>query len=370
MIIGVPKEIKREEYRVGVTPAGVKELRKDGHTVLVEEGAGRGSGFVDEEYLAADADIVARDTLFQKSDLIVKVKEPLLTEFGLLRQKQAIFTFLHLAPNRQLTDHLIEKEITAIGYETLEKNGVLPLLAPMSEIAGRMAPIMAAHYLQMIHGGAGILATGTPGVKPAKALILGAGVVGSNAARVCVGLGMDTVIINNTVEKLKRIDELFPGRVKTLPSTMHNVDEEIRDADIIIGAVLVPGAKTPVLINREMLGTMKKGSVLVDVAVDQGGCIETSMPTTHDQPVYQVEGIIHYTVANMPGAYPRTSTLALTNATLPYIKVLANEGVERAVRENAPLKSALNIYRGQIVHRGLAQSLHMQYKAIGDIAGE
>jgi alanine dehydrogenase len=368
MIIGVPREIKREEYRVGITPAGVKELRRDGHTVLIEEDAGLGSGFADNEYLSADADIVRRDTLFQKSDLIVKVKEPLPSEFDLFREKQAIFTFLHLAPNRQLTDHLIDRKITAIGYETLEKNGGLPLLAPMSEIAGRMAPIMASSYLQMIHGGAGILATGTAGVKPAKALILGAGVVGSNAARVCIGLGMDTVIINNTIEKLRRIDELFMGRIKTLPSTMHNIEEEIRDSDIIIGAVLVPGAKTPVLINREMLRTMKRGSVIVDVAVDQGGCFETSMPATHDKPVYQVEGIIHYTVANMPGAYPRTSTLALANATLPYIRILANLGVERAIRESPPLRSALNIYRGHIVHRGLAESTGRPYKTIDEIA--
>ncbi len=368
MIIGVPKEIKKEEYRVGITPAGVKELRRDGHTVLLEEDAGRGSGFADSEYLNADADIVQKDALYRKSDLIVKVKEPLLSEFDLLEEKQALFTFLHLAPNWQLTNHLIDKNITAIAYETLEKDRSLPLLAPMSEIAGRMAPIMASHYLQMIHGGAGILSTGTAGVKPAKALILGAGVVGSNAARVCIGLGMDTTVINNTIEKLRRIDDLFIGRIKTLPSTMHNIEEEIRDADIVIGAVLVPGAKTPVLLNREMLGTMKKGSVIVDVAVDQGGCFETSMPTTHDKPVYQVEGIIHYTVANMPGAYPRTSTLALTNATLPYIKLLANMGVERAVRENPPLRSAINIYRGHIVHSGLAQSLGRQYMPIDEIA--
>ncbi len=369
MIIGVPKEIKREEYRVGISPAGVKELRKDGHTVLIEEGAGQGSGFADNEYLDADADIVSRDSLYQKSDLIVKVKEPLPSEFELYRERQALFTFLHLAPNWQLANHLIDRRITAIGYETLQKNGSLPLLAPMSEIAGRMAPIVASHYLQMIHGGAGILSTGTAGVKPAYALILGAGVVGSNAARVCVGLGMDTVIINNTIEKLKRIDEVFMGRIKTLPSTMHNIEEEIRHADIVIGAVLVPGARTPVLINREMLGYMKKGSVIVDVAVDQGGCFETSMPTTHDKPVYQVEGIIHYAVANMPGAYPRTSTLGLTNATLPYIRVLANLGIERAVRENAPLRSALNIYRGHIVHRGLAESLGREHKALTEISG-
>ncbi len=370
MIIGVPKEIKREEYRVGIIPAGVKELRRDGHTLLVEAGAGQGSGFADDEYLDADADIVNRDTLYEKADLIVKVKEPLLVEFDLFRERQALFTFLHLAPNWQLTNLLADRKITAIGYETLEKDGTLPLLSPMSEIAGRMAPLMGAHYLQMIHGGAGTLATGAVGVKPAKALILGAGVVGSNAARVCAGLGMDTVVINNTIEKLKRLDDMLMGRIKTLPSTMHNIEEEIKESDIIIGAVLVPGAKTPVLINREMLRTMRKGSVIIDVSVDQGGCFETSMPTTHDKPVYQVEGIIHYAVANMPGAYPHTSTLALANATLPYIKVLANFGVERAIRENTAIRSALNTYRGLIVHKGLAESINRPFKNIGEIPAE
>lgn len=370
MIIGVPKEIKREEYRVGIIPAGVKELRRDGHTVLVEAEAGQGSGFSDDEYRTAGAEIVHKEALYEKADLIVKVKEPLLVEFDLLREKQVIFTFLHLAPNWQLTNLLLDRKITAIGYETLEKDGTLPLLAPMSEIAGRMAPIMASYYLQMIHGGAGTLATGAVGVKPAKALILGAGVVGFNAARVCAGLGMDTVVINNTIEKLKRLDDLFMGRIKTLPSTLHNIEEEIRDSDIIVGAVLVPGAKTPVLINREMLGTMRKGTVMVDVSVDQGGCFETSMPTTHDKPVYQVEGIIHYTVANMPGAYPRTSTLALANATLPYVKILTNSGVERAIRENSPLRSALNTYRGHIAHKGLAESVGRPLRRIEEISGE
>jgi alanine dehydrogenase len=370
MIIGVPKEIKREEYRVGIIPAGVKELKRNGHTVLVEAGAGQGSGFPDDEYRSAGADIVQREALYEKADLIVKVKEPLPVEFDLIREKQVLFTFLHLAPNRQLTNLLLERKITAIGYETLEKDGALPLLSPMSEIAGRMAPIMASFYLQMIHGGAGKLATGAVGVKPAKALILGAGVVGFNASRVCAGLGMDTVVINNTIEKLKRLDDMFMGRIKTLPSTLHNIEEEIRDSDIIIGAVLVPGAKTPVLINRDMIGTMRKGAVIVDVSVDQGGCFETSMPTTHDKPVYQVGGIIHYAVANMPGAYPHTSTLALANATLPYVMTLANSGVEPAVRGNAPLRSALNTYRGHIVHKGLAESIGRQFTSIDKISAE
>ncbi len=360
MIIGVPKEIKKEEYRVGIVPSGVKELKSSGHTVLVEKDAGAGSGFRDDEYLDADADVVERSVLFQKSDLIVKVKEPLPEEYGLLRTGQAIFTYLHLAPNRSLTEFLLEKEIAAIGYETLEKEGGLPLLSPMSEVAGRMAPLMGVYYLQMIHGGTGVLATGVAGVRPAKALILGAGVVGGNAARVCIGLGMDTVVISKGTDRLQRLDELFMGRLHTLPVTAHDVAEEIRDADIVIGAVLVPGGRTPVLITRDMLRSMKKGAVIVDVSVDQGGCTETSRPTTHDNPVYTVDGIIHYTVANMPGAFPRTSTIALTNATLPYIKTIANLGVEKAVGEDPSIKSALNTYRGGIVHKSVAEAFDIQ----------
>ncbi len=367
MIIGIPKEIKKQEYRVGVTPFGVEELKRDGHTILVETSAGEGSGFSDDEYLQLDADIVDRETLFKKSDLIVKVKEPLPSEYDLIREGQAIFTYLHLAPNRELTELLLNKKITALGYETLQKDGTLPLLAPMSEIAGRMAPIVGSYYLQRIHGGRGILPTGVCGVAPAKALILGAGVVGANAARVCIGIGMDTVVMNRGIERLQRIDEMFMGRVKTLPLTMHNIKEEVKEADIIIGAVLVPGGKTPILITKNMLKTMKRGSVIVDVSVDQGGCAETSKPTTHDNPVYEVEGIIHYTVANMPGAYPRTSTVALTNATLPYIKIIVNRGIERAIREDAAIRSALNTYKSEVVHKALAESMGFVYRDIDGI---
>ena len=367
MIIGVPREIKKEEYRVAMTPFGAEELKKDGHTILVETGAGEGSGFSDEEYLQADADIVGRGTLFKKADLIVKVKEPLPPEYELFREGQAIFTYLHLAPNRELTELLLKKKVTGLAYETLQKDGALPLLVPMSEIAGRMAPIMGAYFLQRIHGAEGVLVTGATGVKPAKALILGAGVVGSNAVRVCVGLGMDTIVMNKGVDRLQKLDEEFMGRIKTLSLTSHNIAEEIKDADIIVGAILVPGGKTPVFITREMLKTMKKGAVIIDVSVDQGGCVETSRPTTHDNPVYEVEGIIHYCVANMPGAYPRTSTLALTNATLPYIKTLADKGVEKAIREDLIIKSSLNTYRGFIVYKRLAESMGITYKAIEDL---
>jgi alanine dehydrogenase len=353
MIIGIPKEIKKEEYRVGITPAGAAELKKYKHTVLVETGAGTGSGYSDDEYLEADADIIDRATLFGKADLIVKVKEPLPQEYDLLRKRQSLFTYLHLAPNRELTDMLLKKRITAFGYETLEKDGRLPLLAPMSEIAGRMAPLAGAWYLQKIHGGMGVLPSGVPGVRPARAMILGAGVVGTNAARVAFGIGMDVMVLNRGSEKLQKIDELYRGSVKTLPLTETIISREIIDADIVIGAVLVPGGKTPLLISRDMIRAMKKGSVIVDVSIDQGGCAATSRPTTHDSPVYEVDGIIHYTVANMPGAFPRTSTMALTNATLPFITMFANMGIQKAVMDTT-LRTALNTHDGDIRHPALA----------------
>ena len=358
MIIGVPKEIKTEEFRVGVTPTGARELVRDGHRVVIQAGAGQGSGFPDEEYRAAGAQTAPRDALFGQADLIVKVKEPLAQEYDLLKDGGALFTYLHLAPNPELTKVLLRKRITGLAYETLEKGGRLPLLAPMSEVAGRMAPLMAAYYLQRFKGGSGVLPTGVSGVRPGKMVVLGAGVVGTNAARVALGLGMETVVINRDPDGLQRIDEQFKGRVRTLPLTVHAVDVEIRDADIVIGAVLVPGGRTPILITREMLRTMTRGSVIVDVSVDQGGCVETSRPTTHDDPVFEVDGIIHYCVANMPGAYPRTSTLALTNATLPYIKLLANRGIENAVQQD-PILSALNTYQGKIVNKMLAESLRV-----------
>jgi len=364
MIIGVPKEIKREEYRVGVTPVGVEEIKRDGHTVLVETGAGEGSGFSDEEYRKAGAEIA--ETVFGKADLIVKVKEPLPPEYDLIREGQALFTFLHLAPNRELTGMLLAGKVTALGYETLQKDGKLPLLLPMSEIAGRMSPLVGAHYLQRVKGGKGVLPTGAAGVRPAKALILGAGVVGTNAAAVCAGLRMETVVMNRGMEALQRIDEMFMGRVKTLPLNMHTIAEEIKDADLIIGAVLVPGGRTPLLITRDTLKTMGKGSVIVDVSVDQGGCVETSRPTTHDDPVYEVDGILHYAVANMPGAYPRTSTLALTNVTLPYIRTIANKGIEKTIREDPAIQSSLNTYRGKIVHRALADAIGVEVKSINE----
>ncbi|MBF0557152.1 MAG: alanine dehydrogenase [Nitrospirae bacterium] len=358
MIIGVPKEIKTAEYRVSITPSGVQELKRHGHSLYVESGAGEGSGFSDSEYLSAGARISDKKTLFKDSELIVKVKEPLPSEFRFIREKQALFTFLHLAPNKELTMLLLDKKVASFGYETLQKGDSLPLLAPMSEIAGRMAPLMGAYYLQKIYGGSGILPAGVPGVKPAKALILGAGVVGTNAARIARGLGFDTVAMDKREDRLQHLDEIFLGAVQTLPLDHSSVQEEIRSADIIIGAVLMPGGRTPHLITRGMLKTLKKGSVIVDVSVDQGGCVESTVPTTHEKPVYIVDDIIHYAVANMPGAYPHTSTLALTNATLPYLVALANKGIETATQQDMELRSALNTFDGDIMNEALKESLN------------
>lgn len=357
MIVGVPREIKTHEYRVGMTPAGVAELAREGLKVLVETGAGEGSGFADEEYRQAGASVCGREEVFGQAELLVKVKEPLPSEYGLLRQGQTLFTYLHLAPNRPLVELLLRKGVTGIGYETLRKGEELPLLTPMSEVAGRMAPLMGACYLQRFLGGAGVLPTGVPGVPPARALILGAGVVGFGAARVCSGLGMETIVMNRGSGRLQRLDEILAGRVRTVVLNRDALAEELAKADLVIGAVLVPGGRTPLLIDRPALATMKRGAVIVDVSIDQGGCAETSRPTTHDDPVYLVDGVIHYTVANMPGAYPRTSTLALTNATHPYVKALAVQGVEDALRADSSLAGAVNTRRGGIAHPALAEAL-------------
>jgi alanine dehydrogenase len=354
MIIGVPREIKKEEYRVGITPEGAGKLIEEGHRVLVEAGAGEGSGFSDREYLEKGAEVVEHRPLFEEAEMIVKVKEPLPEEYALLREGQVLFTYLHLAANPELTEALLKKRVTALGYETLQKDGALPLLAPMSEIAGRMAPLMGAYYLQRVRGGRGILPTGATGADPARTVILGAGTVGASATKVSVGLGMETVVLNRGKERLERIKETYGEKVRTRTLTPEAVAEEIRDADILIGAILVPGGRTPVLVTKEMLRTMKKGAVIVDVSVDQGGCVETARPTTHDDPVYEVEGVIHYTVANMPGAYPRTYTQALTAATLPYIKTIAARGIVEAIKDPV-IKTAVNTYKGKLVHPALME---------------
>ncbi len=354
MIIGIPKEIKEHEYRVSATPAGVGELREGGHRIIVENSAGEGSGFYDDEYKKAGAELSDKSALFKEAELILKVKEPLPSEYDFFKEGQGLFTFLHLAANPGLTDFLLKRKITALAYETLEEKGATPLLAPMSEIAGRMAPIVAAFYLQKVYGGLGALLTGVEDGHAAHVLILGAGVVGMNALKVAVGMGADVTVVNRGPAKLRHIDELYKGKIKTLEATGENIESEASRADALIGAVYVTGARTPKLISREMVSRMKKGSVIVDVSVDQGGCVETTRPTTHNNPIYAVDGVIHYAVANMPGAYPRTSTLALTGKTLAYIKILAGEGIEKAVRDNVFFKSALNTHQGRVTLKALA----------------
>jgi len=357
MKIGVPREIKVEEYRVGITPAGARELVSAGHKVSVEAGAGEGSGFTDDEYRSSGAEVVTRDSVFRSSDLIVKVKEPVEPEYGLIRSGQAIFTYLHLAPNPDLLRVLLEKRVTGIAYETVEESGKLPLLMPMSEIAGRMAPLVGAYFLGKSSGGRGVLPTGVPGVPPARALVLGAGVAGTAAARVCIGLGMEVFVVNKGVEKLRNLDNLFPGRLTTAAATQQVIEDEAPRSDLIIGAVLVPGARAPRLVTRSLLARLRRGTVIVDISVDQGGCVETTRPTTHADPVYEVEGVIHYAVANMPGAYPRTSTLALTNMTLPYVRRIADRGLEWVGSSQFDMKNGLNVFDGRIVHPALAEGL-------------
>ncbi|MBC8413070.1 MAG: alanine dehydrogenase [Nitrospira sp.] len=353
MIIGIPKEIKEHEYRVSVTPDGVRELVADGHRVVVEEGAGDGSGFRGQEYMAAGAELSGRQWLFKNAELIVKVKEPLPSEFLLFQEGQAIFTFLHLASNPGLMRMLLEKRIAGFAYETLAVEGRLPLLQPMSEIAGKMAPVMAAFYMQKYHGGEGLLVSGTEDISAARILILGSGVVGQGALKVAHGMGADVTVMSISEDELRDIEHRYNGSVRTIYSSTESIESEALAADIIIGAVYVTGAKTPVLISREIVSKMKKGAVIVDVSVDQGGCIETTRPTTHTNPIYIVDGVVHYAVSNMPGAYPRTSTLALTFRTLKYVKLLASMGVDGAASEASPLRSAVNTFGGSIIYGAL-----------------
>jgi alanine dehydrogenase len=358
MIIGVPKEIKDHEYRVSLTPEGTASLRQSGHDVLVEPSAGRGSGFSDDEYRKAGASVaVSKDEVFKKADLILKVKEPLLSECHLFRPGQVLFTYLHLASLPDVTKELLGSKITAIAYETTEaKDGSLPMLRPMSEIAGRMSVQIGAQYLEKTHGGRGVLLGGVPGVEPGKVVVLGAGVVGSSATRMAVGLGAQVTVINLDVERLRSLDDQYQGRIVTRAASFATIEEAVCSADLVIGAVLVPGAKAPKLVPRSLVSRMKAGSVIVDVSVDQGGCFETTRPTTHSEPVYVVDGVIHYCVANMPGIVPRTSTYALTNATLPYLLRLASDGVDRAIHADPGLAKGVNLKDGKVVHRGVAEA--------------
>ena len=359
MLIGVPKEIKNHEYRVGLTPGSVRELVAHGHQVMVEKGAGAGIGASDDEYTRAGAAIAPNAAdVFRAAEMIVKVKEPQAGERKQLRRGQVLFTYLHLAPDPEQTRDLVASGATCIAYETITApGGGLPLLAPMSEVAGRMAVQAGAHSLEKAQGGMGILLGGVPGVPPAKIVILGAGVVGYNAAIVAVGTGAHVVMLDRNIDKLRRMDDLLGFRVTTVFSNSENIEKHVLSADMVIGAVLVPGAAAPRLVTREMVARMKPGSVLVDVAIDQGGCFETSRPTTHTDPTYVVDNVVHYCVANMPGGVPRTSTYALNNATLPYVLELAGRGWREAMRGNAHLLAGLNVHEGKVTCREVAEAL-------------
>lgn len=366
MIIGIPKEIKTEEYRVGIVPAGVKALVDDGHRVIIEAGAGLGSGIGDEEYKGSGAEILpSAKEIYSSADLVMKVKEPQPSEFPLLREGQLLYTYLHLAAEPDVTKALLESKVKAVAYETIElPDGNLPLLKPMSEVAGRMSVQVGAYFLQENNGGRGVLLGGVPGVAPGKVTILGAGVVGLNALKMAVGIGAQVTIINKGVEKLAHIDDLYCGRVVTLSSSKQSLEEAVLDSDLVIGAVLLAGARAPRLVTKEMVSKMKNGSVIVDVSIDQGGCIETSKRTTHKDPVYKVGGVTHYCVANMPGAVPRTSTFALTNATLPYALKIANLGLEDAAKRDAALAKGINTYNGNLTNRPVAEALGIKYEAL------
>ncbi len=371
MIIGVPREIKPNENRVGATPAGIQLLVRDGHTPLVETNAGIGSGFSDADYEAVGAKIVGSPAdVYGEADMIVKVKEPIAPEYGLIREGQVLFTYFHFAASRELTEAMIASRSISIAYETVTApDGSLPLLIPMSEVAGRMATQEGAKYLEKPMGGRGVLLGGIPGTKPANVLVLGGGIVGTHAAKIAAGFGANVTIMDNNLYRLRYLDDVMPKNIDTMMSTPHAIREAIREADLVIGAVLIPGAKAPWLITREMLSEMKPGSVIVDVSVDQGGCVETSKPTTHADPVYEVDGIVHYGVANMPGAVPFTSTIGLTNATLPYMLKLANLGYEVALRDDAGLREGLNILGGTVTYRGVAEAFDLEYVPVDTALG-
>jgi len=363
--IGIPKEIKDNEYRVGMIPAGVHALVQGGHEVSVEQGAGLGSGIADAQYAEAGAKLVPDAAAVWAQEMVIKVKEPVEPEYPLLHPGQVLFTYLHLAPLPKLTDVLLERQVTGIAYETIvDPEGRLPLLTPMSEVAGRMAVQVGASFLQKIHGGRGTLLPGVPGVPPGDVVVIGGGIVGLNSIKMALGLGANVTLLDTNLDRLRFIDDLFHGAVITLASNHHNLMAALRRADLLIGAVLIPGRAAPKLVTREMLKQMKEGAVIVDVAVDQGGCFETTHPTTHSDPIYIVDGIVHYCVANMPGAVPRTSTFALNNATLPYALSLANKGMERAVREDPGLWAGVNTHRGHITCKPVADSLGREWQPL------
>lgn len=371
MLIGVPKEIKADEYRVALTPAGAEMLVGAGHELVIEKGAGLGSGFTDDFYEDVGATILeTAEEVWARAEMIMKVKEPIEPEWPRMRADQVIFTYFHFAASEELTRAVVGSGAIAIAYETVELDtGELPLLTPMSEVAGRMAVQEGAKYLEKPQGGLGVLLGGVPGVKPGRVLILGGGVVGTNAAKMAAGLGARVAIMDINLERLRYLDDVMPANVETLFSTRYSIRKQIQEADLIIGAVLIPGAKAPSLITRQDLSLMREGTVICDVAIDQGGCVETMKPTTHHDPVYDVNGIIHYAVANMPGGVPRTSTLALTNATLPYAISLASKGWQKACLDDQALKLGVNVVGGHVTYQGVADAFDMECRAIDDFLG-
>jgi alanine dehydrogenase len=371
MKIGVPREIKDSEARVGVTPAGVKALSEAGHTVLVETQAGAQSGFLDAEYQRAGAEIVGEaGAVWSSSETVVKVKEPIEKEYAFFREGLVLLTYLHLAPLQELTDKLLEAKMIGIAYETVrDHRGTLPLLTPMSEVAGRMSVQVGATYLEKERGGRGILLGGVPGVPPAHVTILGGGVVGTNAAKVALGFGAKVTIVDVNLNRLRELDDIFGGRVYTLASNSYNLAHATREADLVIGGVLIPGATAPRIVTREMVAGMKKGAVIVDVAIDQGGCVETARPTSHSNPSFVVDGVVHYCVTNMPGAVPHTSTLALTNSTFPYLLRIANLGAREALRQDAGLAEGLNTWLGKLTYRGVAESQQRPWTPAASVVG-
>lgn len=366
MIIGVPKEIKNNENRVALTPAGASELVKRGHEVYVQSTAGNGSGFPDEDYLSAGAVMLPTiEKVYEKAEMIIKVKEPIEAEYKLIKKDQILYTYFHFASSEVLTQQMIANGSVCLAYETVELDDrSLPLLVPMSEVAGRMSVQEGAKYLEKTYGGYGVLLGGVPGVPPAKVLILGGGIVGTEAAKMAAGLGADVTIMDISLKRLRYLDDIMPANVKTMMSNHYNIREMVKSHDLIIGAVLIPGAKAPHLVTRDMLKTMRAGTVLVDVAVDQGGCFETTSATTHAEPYFTIDNVIHYCVANMPGAVPRTSTIALTNATLPYAIEIAAKGWKKACIENIPLRKGLNVVKGKVVYKGVAEAFNLPYNEV------
>jgi alanine dehydrogenase len=369
MKIGLPKEIKDNEYRVGLTPAGVNALVNAGHDVFVQKSAGEGSGFTDDQYVKAGGKIVeTADDAWGEGDMVVKVKEPIAPEYPRMRENQVLFTYLHLAPEFELTKQMMDRKVTGVAYETItDRHGRLPLLTPMSEVAGRMSVQVAATYLEKMNGGKGILLGGVPGVPAANVLIIGGGVVGTEAAKMAVGLGARVTIIDRNLDRLRQLDDIFLSKVQTMASSRYAIEEAMAHADVVIGAVLVVGAAAPKLVTRDMLKLVPNGSVLVDVAVDQGGCFETTHATTHSNPTYYEEGVLHYAVANMPGAVPRTSTFALTNATLPYALDLANKGFEQAIADDTGLREGVNTYAGKLTYEAVATSQNLEYTPLDSL---